>query len=109
MRQFLLYLSFLIFVYALPTGAQAHHGSGYPQPPEPADKTTTTAPSAQPTFRPRAQPVELQRDARELLELSQSLQPDIDSINHGLLPKETIQKLRRIEKLAKHLRTEISP
>jgi len=51
--------------------------------------------------------VELQREARELLELSQSLQPDMESVNHGILPKDTIEKLKRIEKLSKRLRGEL--
>jgi hypothetical protein len=54
-------------------------------------------------------PVQLQREARELLELSQSLQLDIESVNRGLLPKDTSEKLKRIQKLAKHLRGEIAP
>jgi hypothetical protein len=54
-------------------------------------------------------PVRLQREAQELLELSQSLQPDIESVNHGILPKDTIEKLRHIEKVAKHLRGELTP
>jgi len=29
-------------------------------------------------------PLELQREAKELLELSQSLQPDMESVNHGI-------------------------
>jgi len=52
---------------------------------------------------------QLQRDARELLDLSQSLQADIDAINKGLLPKDAAEKLKRIQKLAKHLRGEIAP
>jgi hypothetical protein len=54
-------------------------------------------------------PAQLQREARELLELSQSLQLDIESVNRGLHPKDTIEKLKRIQKLAKHLRGEIAP
>jgi hypothetical protein len=54
-------------------------------------------------------PLALQREARELLELSQSLQLDIESVNRGLLPKDTSEKLKRIQKLAKHLRGEIAP
>ena len=54
-------------------------------------------------------PAQLQREARELLELSQSLQLDIESVNRGLHPKDTIEKLKRIQRLAKHLRGEIEP
>ena len=58
---------------------------------------------------PSVDPLLLQRDAKELLELSQSLQPDIDAINHGLLPKDAVEKLKRIEKLTKHLRSQVAP
>jgi hypothetical protein len=51
---------------------------------------------------------ELRREARELLELSQSLQGDVESLNRGLFPKDITDKLKRIEKLSKHLRGEIS-
>jgi hypothetical protein len=54
-------------------------------------------------------PAELQRESRELLELSQSLQGDIESVNKGLMPKDTIDKLKRIQKVAKHLKGELEP
>jgi hypothetical protein len=66
-----------------------------------------TEPVAQPKV--KLDPALLQREAQELLELSQSLQIDIESLNHGLRPKDTIEKLKRIQKLAKHLRSEIGP
>lgn len=53
-------------------------------------------------------PAELQRESQELLELSQSLQGDIESVNKGLMPKDTIEKLKRIQKLAKHLKGSLS-
>jgi hypothetical protein len=52
---------------------------------------------------------QLQREAKELLDLSQSVQADIDAVNKGLLPKDATEKLKRIQKLAKHLRGEIAP
>lgn len=57
----------------------------------------------------KADPAQLQREAHQLLDLSQSLQADIESVNQGLHPKDTIEKLKRIQKLAKHLRGEIEP
>ena len=57
----------------------------------------------------KVDPVQLQREAHELLDLSQSLQADIESVSQGLHPKDTIDKLKRIQKLAKHLRGEIEP
>ncbi len=98
------FLLFLAFCY---TPAFAQHNR-WPKPPEAADKSSDTSntPSA-PRF--HVDPVQLQREAKELLELSQSLQPDIEHVNHGLLPKDTIEKLKRIEKLSKHLRGELAP
>jgi hypothetical protein len=52
-------------------------------------------------------PVQLQLEARELLDLSQSLQLDIESVSRGPHPKDTIEKLKRIQKLAMRLRREI--
>jgi hypothetical protein len=43
------------------------------------------------------------------MDLSQSVQPEIESLGRGLLPKGLIDKLKRIEKLSKRLRSEISP
>ena len=77
-----------------------------PQAPNPSPITPNIS-SAAP--KPKVNRAQLQREAKELLELSQSLQPDIESVNRGLLPKETIEKLKRIEKLSKHLRSELAP
>lgn len=66
-----------------------------------------TEPASPPKI--KLDPVQLERDARELLELSQSVQPDIQAVKQGLQPKDLIEKLKRIQKLAKHLRGEIEP
>ncbi len=59
--------------------------------------------------RPKAQLdlEQLKRDTRELLDLSQSVRDDIDKVAEGVLPKDTLEKLGRIQKLAKHLHGEI--
>jgi hypothetical protein len=87
----------------LQTHMPTRHGN-VPRPPS-LDQTPTPSPES----KIKVDPAQLQSEARELLELSQSLQPDIDSVNHGVLPKDTIGKLKRVEKLAKHLRGEIAP
>jgi hypothetical protein len=69
--------------------------------------TEETGPNAQPKI--KLDPDQLQREGKELLELSQSLQADIESVTRGLHPKDTSEKLKRIQKLAKHLREEIAP
>jgi hypothetical protein len=87
---------------ALQTHMPTRHGDvARIQPEEP------TGPLAQPKI--KLDPDQLQREARELLDLSQALQADIESVNHGMLPKDTVERLKRIQKVAKHLRGEIAP
>ncbi len=52
--------------------------------------------------------VQLQRDANELAKLAQSIPPDIENTAKGLLPKDVIERLKRIEKLSKQLRSQLS-
>jgi hypothetical protein len=81
--------------------------TGFPKPPEPADKNETIA---RPTpAKPRIDTLQLQREARELSDLAKSLPADMDQVNHGLLPTDTIDKLKRIEKLSKHMKGELVP
>ena len=107
MKSLALYL--LLPTVIVVTLAFAQRPSNWPHPPEAADKSVSRAGVPDVTPRFKGDRVQLQREARELLELSQSLQPDIDSVNHGLLPKDTLEKLKRIEKLSKHLRSELGP
>jgi hypothetical protein len=53
-------------------------------------------------------PAKLRRDADELASLAQSVPPEVDQTNKGVLPKDLSEKLKRIEKLAKQLRSQIS-
>jgi hypothetical protein len=56
----------------------------------------------------RVDPSELRSEARQLLELSESIQPAIEQVDRGVLPKDVIDKLKRIEKLSKQLRGQIN-
>ena len=107
MKFLALYLSVLLLVLCAATSAQSRNN--WPHPPEPGDKSSTASKTPSTAARTRVDSVQLQREARELLELSQSLQPDIANVNHGVLPKDTIEKLKRIEKVSKHLRGELGP
>lgn len=91
------------------TLSTAQRSSNWPTPPEAADKSSTAPNQAAPVPVAKVNPLQLQREAKELLDLSQSLQPDIDRVAHGILPKDAIDKLKRIEKLSKHLRGELVP
>src|SRR5579863_4311413 len=51
----------------------------------------------------------LSQEANELARLSQTIPLDVASVRSGILPKGFIQKLKQIEKLSKHLRSELNP
>ena len=53
-------------------------------------------------------PAKLRHDADELASLAQSVPPAIDQTTKGVLSKDLSEKLKRIEKLAKQLRSQIS-
>jgi hypothetical protein len=49
----------------------------------------------------------LKRDAGELATLAQSVPPDVDQVVKGALPKDLSDKLKRIQKLAKQIQSQI--
>jgi hypothetical protein len=51
--------------------------------------------------------VEMERESKELSQLAGSIPGDVDLLKKGLLPKDVVDKLKRIEKLSKHLRGQI--
>lgn len=59
--------------------------------------------------KPSIDPVKLHAEATELATLAQSVPSDIDQVAQGKLPKDMADKLKRIEKLSKHLRGELLP
>jgi hypothetical protein len=61
-----------------------------------------------PAERKPAYPPQLQRDAQELARLAQLIPPEVHQVESGVLPKDLDGQLKRIEKLSKQLRREIS-
>jgi hypothetical protein len=51
---------------------------------------------------------ELKNEAKELSKLAGDLPQQMDQIGGGKLPKDLIETLKKIEKLAKHIRGEVS-
>ena len=99
----------ILVVVALALGwvlAIAQRHNTYPRPPSPSEATTPNTPQA--PLKKHFDAVQAQHDARELSDLAKSIPLDIDRVNQGLLPKDTVEKLKRIEKLSKHLRSEIT-
>ena len=50
----------------------------------------------------------LAREADELATLAASVRPDVHNLSRGVLAKDLAQKLKQIEKLSKHLRSELT-
>lgn len=71
--------------------------------PGPAD----VPPLNQPSF-VHADPKMMRDQARELSQLAQSVPADVSQFTNGTLPKDMSEKLKRIEKLSKTLRGELS-
>jgi hypothetical protein len=96
-----------VFLLLVLSAFPQRQSNNWPKPPAPAETAMgrSRAPQTQVL---RVDPAQLQREAKELQELSESVQPDIEGVSRGLLPKDTIDKLKRIEKLAKHMRGEIA-
>src|SRR6516162_6137277 len=51
----------------------------------------------------------VKHEADELARLSAAIPSQVDQVAQGQLPKDLADQLKRIEKLAKHLRSEVTP
>ncbi len=56
----------------------------------------------------RVDPARLTREAKELANLSGEIPSLVDQVNKGVLSKDLNERLKRIEKLSKQLRRELS-
>lgn len=52
---------------------------------------------------------QLQREADDLARTAETIPADMASVRKGVLPKDTMEKLKQIEKLSKRLRTQLNP
>lgn len=102
-----------IVITLLVTGAL--HGQTHPRPPglQQADQAEAQAqaniPPPTTAHQKRIDAVKLQSEADDLARIAQTIPADVSSIRQGQLPKDFLEKLKEIEKLSKHLRTEIKP
>ena len=107
-------LSFLLAVFfALPAHPQlgAPLGRCGPHPPDPywpRNQMPEEVASKEGRKRPHVDAVKVQHDAQELADLSASIPVDVNRANQGLLSKDLIDKLKRVEKLSKQLRGELT-
>lgn len=100
-------LVFLATCCAIP----AMNGSQRPIPPgvREADKQTNKPLEPPLSATLGTEPAKLKQEAEELAQLSAGVPSDLARVAHGQLPKDLAEKLKRIEKLAKRLRNELTP
>ena len=53
--------------------------------------------------------VKLQQEADDLARTAQTIPSDVTGVRQGTLPKDILEKLKRIEKLSKQMRNELNP
>jgi Skp family chaperone for outer membrane proteins len=105
-----LVLSFLALLL-FSSSAAAQEGKHIPIGIREADKATEQADRniPPPLIQARSKSPDLQQEAEELARLAQSIPADLEQVNHGVLPKDLNNKLKRIEKLSKRLRNDLAP
>jgi hypothetical protein len=107
-----LFVASIVFVFCLMFFSSCDFGQGTrPIPPgvREADKQTNTP--IEPPANVKPKPVDsakLRQEAEELAKLSAAVPSQMDQVGQGKMPKDLSDQLKRIEKLAKHLRSEIS-
>lgn len=103
----------ILFASCLMFFASGDYGQGgRPIPPgvREADKQTNAPIEPPAKFKLKTtDPAVLKQEAEELAKLSASLPSQVDQLSQGKVPKDLADQLKRIEKLAKHLRSEIAP
>lgn len=83
---------------------------GTPPPPAPMDPEHGQASPDSPKLpQHHIDLVKLQQEADDLARTAQMIPADVASVSKGTMPKDVLDKLKRIEKLSKHLRSELNP
>jgi len=59
-------------------------------------------------MRSRMSNLQLRKDAKELAELCASVASDMDGVKQGLLSKDVLEKLKRVERLSKRVREQLT-
>lgn len=96
----------IVLILILAGGSTAQrHAPRFPSPPAPSDSEQEPKAKRHPLARMNF--LEMERESKELSQLAGSIPGDVGLLKKGLLPKDVVDKLKRIEKLSKHLRGEI--
>lgn len=102
----------IIFVLCLISSSSKGSGQARPIPPgvREAEKQINAQINEPPAKfkRKPTDPGKLQQEADELVKLSAAIPGQFELVRQGQFPKDLEEHLKRIQKLAKHLRSEIS-
>lgn len=111
MKPRLLFLCFVIVLVVKSTVCAQSLSSGQFEPPGKLEiaKHPLVLEAPSPPPKRTLDPVKLRAEADELAELARSVPASVDQVSQGKLPKDFSEKLKRIEKLSKHLRGELTP
>jgi hypothetical protein len=111
MRHRLLFLCLAGILVVKPTVCVQNQSPGHFEPPGKQEIAKYPLQLEAPLSPPRrtVDPVKLRAEANELADLARSVPSDVDQVSQGKLPKDFADKLKRIEKLSKHLRGELTP
>ncbi|HUY12320.1 MAG TPA: hypothetical protein VMX16_01660 [Terriglobia bacterium] len=78
-----------------------------PKPPPLPGDFTDQRPKNQGPKAPQFDPAKARKDAQQLATLAQKVPSQVDQLSKSQLPKDLLQNLKQIQKLAKRLRSEI--
>jgi len=82
---------------------------GPPPPPAPMDPEHGKPSPDEKLPRYHVDLVKLQQEADDLARTAQTIPADVAHVRQGTLPKDIVDRLKKIEKLSKHLRSELNP
>ena len=105
------FLAIILSACVLPARAQMKdvYIPGVPPAPVSMDPEHGKTAPDEPKIQHRVDPAKLQRDADDLARTAQTIPTDVAGVRQGTMPKDIIEKLKRIEKLSKQLRNELNP
>jgi hypothetical protein len=82
--------------------------NNFPTPP-PSMDTDHPQSDQPPTPTRHVDYAQVEREADNLARMAQTIPVDVASVRKGMLPKDVMAKLKQIEKLSKHLRSQLNP
>lgn len=102
----------ILFVSCLFLFPSRDYGQGgRPVPPGVREADKQTDPAIEPPAKLKQKPTDpalLKQEAETLAKLSAGVPAQVDQLTRGQISKDLVEQLKQIEKLAKHLRSELS-